>query len=42
VHELGGGAASVGFGYRIMALRKRYESVRSPTTPTMLFHSRHK
>jgi len=28
VHELGGGIASVGFGYRIMALRKNYENVR--------------
>jgi hypothetical protein len=29
VHELGG-AASIAFGYRIMALRKNYESVRFP------------
>jgi hypothetical protein len=28
VHELGGGAASLSFGYRIMALRKNYENVR--------------
>ncbi len=28
VHELGGGVASVGFGYRLMALRKNYENVR--------------
>jgi hypothetical protein len=28
VHELGGGTASVSFGYRIMALRKNYENVR--------------
>jgi hypothetical protein len=28
VHELGGGASSLSFGYRIMALRKDYESVR--------------
>jgi hypothetical protein len=28
VHELGGGAASVSFGYRIMALRRKYETVR--------------
>jgi hypothetical protein len=28
VHELGGGTASLSFGYRIMALRKKYENVR--------------
>jgi hypothetical protein len=28
VHELGGGTASLSFGYRIMALRKKYETVR--------------
>jgi len=28
VHELGGGTASLSFGYRIMALRKKYEEVR--------------
>jgi hypothetical protein len=28
VHELGGGTASVNFGYRITALRRRYENVR--------------
>ncbi len=28
VHEIGGGTDSVGFGYRIMALRRRYENVR--------------
>lgn len=28
VHELGGGAASVSFGYRITALRRKYENVR--------------
>jgi len=28
VHELGGGTASLSFGYRIMALRRKYESVR--------------
>jgi hypothetical protein len=28
VHELGGGSASLSFGYRIMALRRKYESVR--------------
>ena len=28
VHELGGGAASLSFGYRIMAIRKNYENVR--------------
>jgi hypothetical protein len=28
VHELDGGAASVSFGFRIMALRKNYETVR--------------
>jgi hypothetical protein len=28
VHELGGGTASLNFGYRIMALRKKYEIVR--------------
>jgi hypothetical protein len=28
VHELGGGTASISFGYRIMALRKNYENVR--------------
>jgi hypothetical protein len=28
VHELGGGTAGIGFGYRIMALRKNYENVR--------------
>jgi hypothetical protein len=28
VHEQGGGAASVPFGYRIMALRKNYENIR--------------
>jgi hypothetical protein len=28
VHELGGGNASVNFGYRIMALRRNYENVR--------------
>jgi len=28
VHELYGGAASVSFGFRIMALRKNYENVR--------------
>ena len=28
VHELGSGSASIGFGYRIMALRKKYENVR--------------
>lgn len=34
VHELGGGTSNVRFYYRIMALRKNYENVRSPTTPT--------
>jgi hypothetical protein len=28
VHELGGGTASLSFGYRIMALRKDYENIR--------------
>jgi hypothetical protein len=28
VHELGGGTASLSFGYRIMALRRKYEKVR--------------
>jgi len=28
VHELGGGTASVSFGYRIMAIRRKYEAVR--------------
>jgi hypothetical protein len=28
VHELGGGNASLSFGYRITALRKKYESIR--------------
>lgn len=28
VHEIGGGTANVGFGYRIMALRRKYENVR--------------
>jgi hypothetical protein len=28
VHELGGGTSSLSFGYRIMALRKNYESIR--------------
>jgi hypothetical protein len=28
VHELGGGTTSLSFGYRIMALRKKYENVR--------------
>ena len=28
VHELGGGTANIGFGYRIMALRKNYENIR--------------
>jgi hypothetical protein len=28
VNELGGGAASLSFGYRIMAIRKNYENVR--------------
>ncbi len=28
VHELGGGTASLSFGYRIMALRKNYETIR--------------
>ncbi len=28
VHELGGGTASLSFGYRIMALRRQYENVR--------------
>jgi hypothetical protein len=28
VHELGGGTASLSFGYRIMALRRKYENVR--------------
>jgi hypothetical protein len=28
VHELGGGTASLSFGYRIMALRRNYENVR--------------
>ena len=28
VHELGGGTASLSFGFRIMALRKKYETVR--------------
>jgi hypothetical protein len=28
VHELGGGSASVNFGYRITALRRKYENVR--------------
>jgi hypothetical protein len=28
VHELGGGAASLSFGYRITALRKNFESIR--------------
>jgi len=28
VHELGGGSASLSFGYRIMAVRKNYETVR--------------
>lgn len=28
VHELGGGSSSISFGYRIMALRKKYENVR--------------
>jgi hypothetical protein len=28
VHELGGGSASLSFGYRITALRKNYENVR--------------
>lgn len=28
VHELGGGTASLNFGYRIMALRKNYENIR--------------
>lgn len=28
VHELGGGAASLSFGYRVTALRKNYENVR--------------
>jgi hypothetical protein len=28
VHELGGGTASLSFGFRIMALRKKYENVR--------------
>src|ERR1700728_137733 len=28
VHELGGGTASLSFGYRIMGLRKQYENVR--------------
>jgi hypothetical protein len=28
VHELSGGTASLSFGYRIMALRKKYENVR--------------
>jgi hypothetical protein len=28
VHELGGGTSSIAFGYRIMAVRKNYESVR--------------
>ena len=28
VHELGGGTSSLSFGYRIMAVRKNYESVR--------------
>jgi hypothetical protein len=28
VHELGGGTASLSFGFRIMALRRKYENVR--------------
>jgi len=28
VHELGGGTANLSFGYRIMALRKKHETVR--------------
>ena len=28
MHELGGGASTLNFGYRIMALRKNYEKVR--------------
>ena len=28
VHELSGGSASLSFGYRVMALRKNYESIR--------------
>jgi hypothetical protein len=28
VHELGGGNANISFGYRIMALRRKYETVR--------------
>ena len=28
VHELGAGTANVGFGYRVMALRRNYENVR--------------
>jgi hypothetical protein len=28
VHELAGGTANVSFGYRLMALRRNYESVR--------------
>jgi hypothetical protein len=28
VHELGGGTANLSFGYRIMALRRKYENVR--------------
>jgi len=28
VHELGGGTTSLSFGYRIMAIRKNYETVR--------------
>ena len=32
VKELGGGASSVGFDYRVVALRKGYENVRLPVT----------
>jgi hypothetical protein len=44
VHELGGGTASLSFGYRIMALRRKYENVRfedhtkDPDPKAMLEH----
>jgi len=46
VHELGGGTASLSFGYRITAIRRKYETVRfadhtnDPDPRKMLEHMR--
>ena len=38
VHELAGGTSSIAFDYRIMALRKNYESVRFDDRTRMMEH----